>query len=407
MNISEMETEDKESATRRTILHVDLDAFFCSVEILRNPTLEGVPLVVGGQPGSRGVVASASYPARKFGIRSAMPTAQALRRCPDLVIVSSNYANYSEYSQQVMDLLRESAPVVEQISIDEAFLDISDTPDDGESLAGDLQREIKSQFGLPTSWGVASSKMVAKIATEIGKPEGLVVVPSGQEAEFLAPLPVEMLWGIGPKSRERLVQVGIRRIGDINSLSSEQLIELFGARGSDLAAKAKGLDPRPVTSSHRRRSISNERTFAKDISDEVELRRIILSISENLGRRLRDKGLAGSTVRVKIRWPDFETITRQVRLDQPTDQDSEIYQAANELFNKAWKPRQKVRLLGVGVADLGKPVRQLDMFDRKWEQDDRLFEAIDEIRNKYGGQALRRASSLRNPGESKERGSGS
>jgi DNA polymerase-4 len=380
---------------RRTILHFDLDAFFCAVEILRNPELKGAAFIVGGQPGSRGVVASASYPAREFGIRSAMPTAQALRRCPELIIVSSNHGNYSEYSEKVMDLLRESAPVVEQISIDEAFLDVSDTPDDGEQLARDLQSEIKTQFGLPTSWGVASSKLVAKIATEIGKPEGLVVVPPGQEVEFLAPLPVDMLWGVGPKSRDRLVEMGIITIGDISSLSKDRLTELFGERGPDLAARARGVDLRPVTTAHRRRSISNERTFERDIADEVELRRIILSISESLGRRLRKKGLAGSTVRIKIRWPDFETITRQMRLDQPTDQDTEIFEAAVSLFKKARKPKQKVRLLGVGVTDLGKRVRQLNLFDKTWEEDDRLFDAIDRIRNKYGRGALRRASTLK------------
>lgn len=382
---------------RRTILHVDLDAFFCAVEILRNPDLEGVPLVVGGQPGSRGVVASASYPARKFGIRSAMSSSQALRRCPELIIVSSDHGNYSEYSEKVMGLLRESAPIVEQISIDEAFLDISDTPDKGEQLAKDLQREIKLQFGLPTSWGIASSKLVAKIATEIGKPEGMIHVPPGEEVAFLAPLPVEMLWGVGPKSRDTLVGMGISTIGDISSLSTDQLTKLFGERGSDLAAKARGIDPRPVTTEHRRRSISNERTFAEDIADEVVLRRIILSISEGLGRRLRKKELAGSTVRIKIRWPDFETITRQVRLDQPTDQDTEICEAANNLFTKAWKKNQKVRLLGVGVTDLGQRVRQLNMFDRAWEEDVRLFDAIDRIRDKYGSGALRRASSLKSP----------
>jgi DNA polymerase-4 len=294
-----------------------------------------------------------------------------------------------------MDLLRESAPVVEQISIDEAFLDVSDTPEDGEQLARDLQKEIKLQFGLPTSWGVASSKLVAKIASEIGKPEGMVVVSPGEEIDFLEPLPVDMLWGVGPKSRDRLLEMGIRTIGDISTLSTERLKEMFGERGPDLAARARGDDPRPVTTTHRRRSISNERTFAKDISDGGELRRIILSISEGLGRRLRKKGLAGSTVKIKIRWPDFETITRQVRLDQPTDQDTEIFEAASKLFSNARKPYQKVRLLGVGVTDLGKRVRQLDLFDRKWEEDERLFDAIDQIRNKYGRGSLRRASSLK------------
>ncbi len=380
---------------RRTILHVDLDAFFCAVEIIRNPSLAGVPFVVGGQPGARGVVASASYPAREFGIRSAMPTAQAVRRCPDLVIVSSNHGGYSEYSEKVMDLLRDSAPIVEQISIDEAFLDISDAPETGEQMARELQKEINEQFSLPTSWGVASSKLVAKIATEIGKPEGLVVVLPGKEEEFLAPLAVDMLWGVGPKSRDRLLDLGIRTIGDISALEPERLKEMFGERGPELAARARGVDERPVATSHRRRSISNERTFAQDISDEVELRRIILSISEGLGSRLRKKGLAGSTVKIKLRWADFQTISRQVHLEQPTDQDTEINRAARSLFSNAWKPGQKVRLLGVGVADLGKRVRQLDLFDRSWEENDRLFDAIDRIRDKYGRDALRRANTLK------------
>lgn len=380
---------------RRTILHVDLDAFFCAVEIIHNPSLAGVPFVVGGQPGARGVVASASYPAREFGIRSAMPTAQAVRRCPDLAIVSSNHGNYPEYSEKVMDLLRNSAPIVEQISIDEAFLDVSDAPETGEQLARELQKEIKEQLNLPTSWGVASSKLVAKIATEIGKPEGLVFVPPGTEQEFLAPLAVDMLWGVGPKSRDRLLDLGIRTIGDISALEPDRLKEMFGERGPELAARARGVDERPVATTHRRRSISNERTFAQDISNEVDLCRIILSISEGLGRRLRNKGLAGSTVRIKLRWPDFQTITRQVRLGQPTDQDNEIYNAARRLFENAWKPGQKVRLLGVGISALGKRVRQLDLFDRSWEEDHRLFDAIDRIRNKFGRHALRRASTLK------------
>ena len=188
----------------RKILHVDLDSFFCSVEILRQPELEGKPFIVGGGPGSRGVVASASYPARKFGVRSAMPTAIALRKCPDLIIVSSRHGEYTEYSKKVMQLLRDSAPLVEPISIDEAFLDVSDAFESGESIARKLQNQIFEELKLPTSWGVAANKLVAKIACEVGKPNGLVVVPTGKEAAFLAPLPVEMLWGVGLKTKEKL-----------------------------------------------------------------------------------------------------------------------------------------------------------------------------------------------------------
>jgi DNA polymerase-4 len=379
----------------RKILHVDLDSFFCSVEILKHPELEGKPFIVGGGPGARGVVASASYPARTFGIRSAMPTALAIRKCPDLIIVPPGSRDYSKYSREIMGLLEESAPLVEQISIDEAFLDVSDAHESGEEIASQLQREITERFHLPTSWGVASNKLVAKIATEVGKPKGLVVVPAGQEANFLSSLPAEMLWGIGPKTKEKLVGVGIRTIGELAEITPERLQKLFGDRGLELAARAQGIDDRPVVESHSRRSISSERTFREDISNQVELRRNLLTMSEELGRRLRKENLAGSTVRIKIRWPDFKTITRQVRLSQPTNQDREIFKNAFELFLAAWKDGQEVRLLGVGVADLGSQARQLSLFDPSWQEDERLLEAIDRIREKYGKQALRRASSLK------------
>jgi len=378
----------------RKILHVDLDAFFCSVEILRQPELEGKPFIVGGGPGSRGVVASASYPARQYGIRSAMPSAMALRKCPDLIIVSSKHGEYSEYSKKVMSLLRESAPLVEPISIDEAFLDVSDAAESGESIAQQLQEQITDRIHLPTSWGVASNKLVAKIACEVGKPNGLVVVPAGEEAEFLAPLPVEMLWGIGPKAKERLIESNVSTIGALAQVPPNKLQALFGERGPELAARARGIDKRPVAVSHKRRSISSERTFREDISEQAELRRVMLAMCEGLGRRLRKEDLAGSTVRIKLRWPDYQTITRQTRLDQPTNQDTEIFQAALELFLASWKVGKKVRLLGIGIADLGNQVRQLDLFDQSWEHDDRLMEAIDNIRDRFGRDALRRASSL-------------
>lgn len=378
----------------RAILHVDLDSFFCSVELLRNPDLKGKPFIVGGKPGSRGVVASASYPARKFGIHSAMPTSQALRLCPQLIIVSSRHGRYGVHSKKVMSLLRESAPIVEQISIDEAFLDVSDAPESGEALARELQNQIESRFGLPTSWGVATSKQVAKIGSEIGKPKGLVVIPPGGEAEFLAPLPVDMLWGIGPKSRDRFIKSGIKTIGDLAGLSSDELNTCFGERGLELAAMARGVDRRRVQEGHTRRSISSERTFSKDVADEAELLRLMRVMSEDLGDRLRKKGLAGSTVRLKLRWPNFETITRQTRLEQPTNQDAEIYAAAKNLFSKARNKGQKVRLLGVGVADLGLRIRQLNLFDHSWEEDDRLLDAIDTIRARYGRNALTRARNL-------------
>ncbi len=379
----------------RTILHVDLDAFFCSVEELLDPSLRGKAFVVGGSPEGRGVVTSASYPARKFGIRSAMPASQAIRLCPDLIMVRSRHRKYGEYSRKVMELLREAAPIVQQISIDEAFLDVSDDPLSGEQVAAALQEEIRSRLGLPTSWGVASNKLVAKIASEVGKPNGLVVVPQGEEAAFLAPLPVQMLWGVGPKSRDRFREVGIRTIGDLAALSEDRLAAILGERGMELAARARGIDARPVAEGHEAKSMSTERTFREDVASWPELRRTLLKMSETLGRRLRRQGFVGSTVRIKLRWPDFTTLTRQARLDQPTDQDGEIFSAALELTRKAWKRGRAIRLMGVGVADLGPPLRQLNLFDASWLKDERLLQALDDIRNRYGPRAIRRAGTMR------------
>ncbi|KPK89690.1 MAG: hypothetical protein AMJ88_17225 [Anaerolineae bacterium SM23_ 63] len=380
---------------KRTILHVDLDAFFCSVEELLNPELLGKPFVVGGSAEGRGVVSSASYAARKYGIRSAMPTARALSLCRDLIVVTPRHRNYGEYSKQVMDLLRNSAPIVEQISIDEAFLDVSDDPRPGAQVAFDLKEEIRDRFKLPTSWGVASNKLVAKIATEVGKPDGLVVVPQGEEISFLAPLPVEMLWGVGPKTQARLGELGVRTIGDLAAMSVDHLKRLFGEHGVDLATKAKGQDDRPVLEEHETHSMSSERTFERDLSEINELNSILLQLSENVGHRLRKEELVGNTVKIKLRWSDFTTMTRQTKLEQPTDQDGEIYQAALQLFKRVWKKGRPVRLLGVGVSDLGPPIRQLTLFNQSWEKDGKLLKAIDEIRSRYGSSALLRGGTLK------------
>jgi len=379
----------------RKILHFDLDAFFCSVEELLDPSLRGRAFVVGGSPQGRGVVTSASYAARAFGVRSAMPMARALRLCPDLIPVRGNHRLYGEYSDKVMTLLRGSAPLVEQISIDEAFLDVSDDPRPSGDIAKELQIRIRGQFGLPTSWGAAGNKLVAKVATEVGKPNGLVVVPPGQEASFLAPLPVEMLWGVGPKSRARLQDLEIRTIGDLAALPPAQLERLYGERGTELAARARGQDDSPVVEGHEPRSMSSERTFAKDVDDWDTLRRHLREMSDSVGRRLRQEGMAGSTVRLKLRWPDFTTITRQSRLPQPSDVDGEIYQAAAALLRANWKSGRKVRLLGVGVADLGPLTRQLSLFDRSWQEDERLLQAVDTIRARYGPAALQRGHRIK------------
>ncbi|HET7009258.1 MAG TPA: DNA polymerase IV [Anaerolineales bacterium] len=381
----------------RTILHVDLDAFFCSVEEKLNPELRGKAFVVGGTPQGRGVVASASYAARPFGVRSAMPTARALRLCPHLIVVPGRHGVYGEESERVMDILRDAAPVVEQISVDEAFLDVSDDPRPGEQVARALREEIRKRCELPTSWGVAGSKLVAKIATEVGKPNGLIVVPRGGEAAFLAPLPVEMLWGVGPRTREQLVGLGLRTVGDLASQTPAWLSTHLGPHGIELAARARGEDDRPVEEGREARSMSNETTFARDVADPAELLRTLRALSDNVGSRLREAGLAGTTVRLKLRWPDFTTLTRQTRLPQPTDQDREIFAAAQGLFERVWKKGRAVRLIGVGVAHLGERLRQLSLFDAAWQHDERLLAAVDAIRTRYGYDALRRGHEVDTP----------
>lgn len=378
----------------RKILHMDLDAFFCSVEMLLDPSLAGKAFVVGGSPEGRGVVASASYPAREYGIHSAMPTAQALRLCPHLIVVRHSRGNYRSYSKRVMKRLRREAAALEQLSIDEAFLDLADDPRPGEEVARGLQEEIEEEVELPSSWGVASNKLVAKIASDVGKPRGLVVVPPGKEADFLAPLPVDMLWGVGPKTRESLASLNVDTIGDLAGLPEGRLRAAFGERGADLALRAKGIDERPVVEEYEPKSMSAETTFPNDIGDEEALEGTLLKLSERVGGRLRRESYAGSTIKIKVRWPDFTTLTRQKQLSHPTDQDGEIFATARSLFHDVWRPGRKVRLLGVGVADLGPPVRQLELFDRSWQQDERLLRAVDEIREKYGPDSLRRAGGL-------------
>lgn len=376
----------------RTILHFDLDAFFCSVEELLDPSLRGRAHVVAGRPEGRGVVSSASYAARPFGIHSGMPTARALRLCPRLVVVPPRHGLYGRHSENVMQRVRDAVPALEQISIDEAFLDVTEHPRPGREVAAALQAEIQTRFSLPTSWGVAENKLVAKIATNVGKPNGLVVVPPGEAAAFLAPLPVSLLWGVGPKTQERLAALGLRTIGELAALPAERLQAAFGERGTDLALRARGLDDSPLVEAHEARSMSAERTFPRDLTGRQALLQALRSLSEEVGSRLREAGLAGSTVRLKLRWSDFTTITRQRRLPLPTDQDGEIVQAAQELFDRAWRAGRPVRLIGVGVAGLAPLARQLGLFDRRWEQDARLLKAVDAIRDKYGWSALRRGS---------------
>jgi DNA polymerase-4 len=385
----------------RKILHVDLDAFFCAVEELRDPALRGKAFAVGGRPDQRGVVASCSDPARQFGIRSAMPMARALRLCPNLLIVSGHYAAYSSASRQVMARLRDITPHIEQISIDEAFLDISDLPEDAETIARRLQLQIQEELKLPCSLGVASNKLVAKIATDVGKyqareagltgyPKAITVVPPGREAEFLDPLPVDSLWGVGPKTAERLAEHGVHTIGELAHMSSSDLRQMFGKNGEDLAQRARGVDDRPVETERETKSISQETTFARDVQDKEELLRTLQEQAEQVGRRLEKHGLVYTTVKIKLRWPDFTTLTRQTTLDQPTGDSSLIYPLAEKLFFREWLPGKYVRLIGVGVSGLLEGQRQIGLWDVQVTKERQLQETVNKLRTKYGEDVIGR-----------------
>jgi DNA polymerase-4 len=382
----------------RTILHLDLDAFFCAVEENQKPELRGKPFAVGGKPSERGVVASCSYAARVFGVRSAMPMSRALRLCPGLIIVPGRHRLYSEASRQVMDRLGKLTPLIEQISIDEAFLDISDLRDPPERIARGLQAGIRDELGLPSSIGIAPNKLVAKIATEVGKkaakgdkpPFALTIVPSGKEAEFLSPLPADMLWGVGPKTSARLNELGIHTIGDIARWPEEELIRLFGENGREMAKHARGQDERPVVTEHETKSVSQEVTFSRDVRDDQSLEKTLTDLSQEVGRRLRKNNLAGTTIKLKIRWPDFTTLTRQVTLTGTTNQGNEIAETALGLLRKVRKSGQAVRLIGVGVSGLGEPMRQLELWGTDSEKERKLQAVVDELREKFGDNAIKR-----------------
>lgn len=384
----------------RKILHLDLDAFFCAVEELAHPELRGKPFAVGGRPDTRGVVSSCSYAARAFGIRSAMPMARALRLYPPLIVVSGNYAGYSQASQQVMEILQRYTALFEQVSIDEAFLDLTDLPKDGRSLAEEIQAVIHRECRLPCSLGVATNKLVAKIANDYGKsshrgsgtyPNAITVVPPGEEEAFLARLPAQALWGIGPKTGARLAEFGILTIGQLAQAPADFLEGEFGKYGRELALHARGIDDSPVITEQVVKSISQEVTFARDVRDAQKLHNTLRELSEQVAYRLRKDHLIAATVRIKIRWSDFTTLTRQTTLAQPTDQDGILFDTAVHLFDNLWLPEQKlVRLMGVGVSGLNAPVHQLSLWDTPTEKERRLLDAVDRLRDRFGNKVVRR-----------------
>jgi DNA polymerase IV len=386
------------------ILHVDMDAFYASVEILKDPSLEGRPVIVGGQ-GGRGVVTSASYEARAFGVRSAMPMVRARRLCPNAAFVSNDFPSYLEWSERIREVFLSYTPLVEPLSLDEAFLDVSGSV----KLFGDptrIARLIKDDtaaFGLTCTVGVASTKFVAKLASAAGKPDGLLVIPAGSTTDWLHPLPVEALWGVGERTAEVLRRLGLRTVGDIAKVPVSALKAALGeAVGSHLHNLAQGIDDRSVTPSMEAKSVGSEETFGADIDDPTRVLREVLRMSDRTAARLRAKSLCGRTVTLKIRFSNFRTITRSVTPGEEMDTPHEIYAAAKALFEKVASIERighsgaRVRLIGVSITGLapGPPRRQMEMLGERAPVWSEIAGAVDSIRDRFGDDAVAPAALL-------------
>ncbi|MGO9716995.1 MAG: DNA polymerase IV [Steroidobacteraceae bacterium] len=381
----------------RTILHVDMDAFYASVEERDRPELKGQPLIVGGM-GGRGVVAAANYAVRRFGVRSAMPMREALRRCPQAVCIAPRMALYQEVSAQVFAIFHEFTPLVEGLSLDEAFLDVGagqrllGSP---EFIGGEIRRRIRAATQLTASVGIASNKLLAKIASNLNKPDGMCRIGPDNMQGILDALPIERLLGVGRKSLPAVHAAGIRTFGDLQRAREEALWRAFGARGKSMQALAAGIDDRPVVADRPTQSISTEETFETDIRGTAELGRRLTALADRTAARLRSHGLIAGQVTLKIRQADFATFTRQ-RVLEPATQDTTAICALARLLLSAWlsgHPDAAVRLLGVGAAELQRP-RQGDLFLEPRPKDPRLDAAVDGIRDRFGRDALTRASSL-------------
>jgi DNA polymerase-4 len=383
--------------SERVILHVDLDAFFAAVEQRDRPELRGKPVIVGGGgPDQRGVVSAASYEARTFGVHSAMPLRTAGRLCPQGVFLPVDGRKYQQVSREVMAILRRFTPQVQPISIDEAFLDITGSQalfGDGETIGRTIKATIRAEVGLTASVGVGTTKLVAKIASELRKPDGLVVVPPGGEAAFLAPLPISRLWGVGGKTAEALRDFGVVTIGDLAALPPDALVRRFGKHGASLVDRAHGRDPDPVATGDPAKSIGHEHTFDVDTADREVIERTLLGMADGVAWRLRASGLKAVTIALKLRDSSFTTITRQTGLDIPADLTEPIYEAAVGLLRRELHG-QRIRLVGVTASNF-RDREQLALFGEDDPRRRQAAEALDRIRRKYGERAVTRGRLVR------------
>ena len=381
--------------SRRVILHVDMDAFFASVEERDRPELAGKPVIVGGRAEARGVVAAASYAARRFGVHSAMPMRTALRLCPEAVVMPPRLPRYREVSARIRAVFSRYTPLVEPLSLDEAYLDITENLGlfgGAEAIGRRIKADIRAETGLTASVGIGPNKLAAKIASDLDKPDGFVVAPADLAA-FLDALPVSRLPGVGRAAQAKLDRLGIRRVRELRLAPASRLEAAFGARAATrLAALARGEDNRPVTPDREAKSISHERTFAEDVEDAGILRASLLAAVEEVGFRLRRLGRTASGVELKLRYDDFRTITRHRSLASPTDATDALWCAARQLLDASWSGRP-VRLIGMGVDRLGERVSQPELFAAPSPRP-RVDAAADAVRERFGAGVLRRAAAL-------------
>jgi DNA polymerase-4 len=351
----------------RRILHCDMDAFYAAIHIRDEPALRGKPVVVGGDPSGRGVVAAASYEARKFGIHSAMPAAQARRLCPETIFLRPDFSRYRQESQQIFSIYRDYTPIIQPLSLDEAFLDVSEHLGDfgsGTAVAEDIRRRIREERRLTVSVGVARNKLVAKIASDFRKPDGLTIVRPHEVESFLAPLPVRRLYGVGPSAELSLHEMGITTVEELRRLSIDRLMACFGQWGRVLWERARGIDDRPVRTQRVRKSLSTERTFAEDVNDLEDMDSLLDGMAEEIARGLEKRRLAATTITVKVRYPDFTTPTRSRSLNVPTSDAVTIAAIARELVRRTDAAKRSVRLLGIGASNLvSGPTEQMALFE--------------------------------------------
>jgi len=387
----------------RTILHVDMDAFYAAVEQRDNHKFRGRPLIVGSDPKGgkgRGIVSTCSYEARRFGVHSAQPVSKAWRLCPQGIFVPPDMAKYARVSGMVMKILADYTDMMEQISIDEAFLDVTGClrlSGTGKEIAAKIKNRIFGELRLTASVGVAPNKFLAKVASDLEKPDGLVVVEPGREKEFLAPLPIRCLWGVGPKTGEVLKKIGLQNIGQIPAVAPHDLERLLGETGLRLWRLSQGIDDRPVEPAEGRKSIGHEITFEKDTADFDLIHASLLALTEKTARRMRLEKTRGRTVTVKFRKEDFSTFTRRTTIGETVDTVEKIFPVALDLMKGLFQKGARVRLIGVSVSNLqvdstSRDDAQLDLFRQSSHKEQKLAEAVDDIARRFGDRSITRAT---------------